>query len=708
MEGVEETDGARTGARRARPSLDADILDRLGDAILVTDMQGRYVEVNLAATRLLGYSRAELLEMSIGDVAAWPVERAEAEFERFTATGMWRDQVELRRKDGSTVTVDARASVIETADGRWGLAILREPDPAIVELREAERRLAALVRSSDDAIYSVSPEGVIETWNPAAERLYGYRADEIVGRHVRTTAPPERHEEVQRNIDRVLRGERVEGFETVRLRKDGRRIEVALTISPILDPDGRVIGMSTIGRDVGERIRAERWARSLTELSTALREAGSLEELLDAALDTLQRTLRAGQVGVLLAEDGSAIRFRAWRGLSAELRSVLEDLDLPAAAGTGPLSVPDVRLEERFAASRDAFERVGCRSFAAIALAHPAEPVGAVVMCSDRAGELPPDELGFAVALCAQLSVALARLRAERELEAARDTLDLLTASAADGITIQDTSGALVYANLSAARLTGYESVESFLAADPAERIADVEMFDERGEPFPLERLPGRRVLQGEPESEAILLVRNRRTGRSFWSLVKASASFDERGAVRYAINLFHDVTWQKRAELTSQLRAHRMAQLYSFTAALSSTTDARVAAEALADLTETGFAADRGAVLLRADDDTTLEPLSARGFPPGEGERLRGVPLDRRTPIGQAVLSNEPVVMSDAEAWRGMYPDLDEALPPAAAAIPLDVGDRAIGVVLLAYDEPRGFDDDDVVFMQAAAHQGA
>ena len=689
--------------------LDIEILDRLGDAVLVTDLDGRFVEANLAATTMLGYPRAELLALAVRDLAAWPAERVEAEFARLLADGYWRGELELRRKDGTTIMVDSRSSILETPRGRRVFTIHREPDPDLATLRSAERRLAAIVRSSDDAVYSVTPDGLIEAWNPAAERLFGYRAEEIVGRHVRITAPPERHEEVQRNIDRVLRGEPVQGFETVRLAKDGRRIDVSITISPIIDPDGSVTGLSTIGRDISERMRAERWTRALSELARALEDAASEEALFEAALDALQRTLQVAQAGFLLMDDDGTARFRAWRGISAELRDAIERIDLAPETGRGLLSVPDLELDRRFAEDRRRFERAGVRSLARIPLVHLGAPIGAAIVCFDRPRALPPDESEFSVGLCGQVSVAIARVRAEQALAAARGTLRLLTVSAGDGITIQDTRGVLLYANLSAARLTGFDSVESFMAADPKDRIGSWEMLGEDGEPMPIDRLPGRRVFAGEPEAEAVMLVRDRRTGHSFWSLVKSTAALDDRGDVRYAINIFHDITTQKEAELTSQLRAMRMTQLYGITATLSSTTDGEVVAEALADMLVTAFGANRGGVVVRSEDGTTLETIASRGFDEGVIERWRHFTLDRRTPVGQAVLTNEPVLMPDRETWIERYPDLEaETLPAAAASIPLDIGGRAIGGLTLSFDEPRQFSEDDIGFMLAAARQGA
>jgi PAS domain S-box-containing protein len=529
--------------------------------VLVADANGHYVEANLAAANLLDYTRAELLSMSVSELTARPRGWSEEEFARSSKDGYWTGMVDLRRRDGTLVHVEARASVLETADGRWGITVLREIGggagaPPIA----AERRLAAIVQSSDDAIFSVTADGLIESWNPAAERLYGFRAEEIVGKHVELTAPPERRDEAAQNILRAMAGEHVRDVETERVAKDGRRIHVSLTISPIHDSDGRVSGMSTIARDITDRKRAEEHARALS-----------------------------------------------------------------------------------------------------------------------------------------------------RALAEARDTLELVTIGAADGITIQDADGRLVYANLAAARISGYGSVDEFLAADPRERLAHWVMLDEDGQPFPTGELPGRRVLAGEPEAETVLRVRDRRDGHEFWSLVKATATFDAGGRVRYAINLFRDVTGQKEAERRAQRKATQMSHLYAITAALSGTTDVAVIAEALAEQTLTAFEASRGAVVLRSQDGTSLETVAWRGHEPSVIERWRHFPLDTHSPVGDAVVRNAPVVMSHRDAWLARYPGPGrDQIPAAAACIPLDIGDRAIGGLTLSFDEPREFTAEDIGFMLGAARQGA
>jgi PAS domain S-box-containing protein len=292
----------------------------------------------------------------------------------------------------------------------------------------------------------------------------------------------------------------------------------------------------------------------------------------------------------------------------------------------------------------------------------------------------------------------------------AQETLDLVTVGAADGITIQDADGRLVYANLAAARLSGYGSVDAFLTADPRERLAHWQIMNEDGDPFPVDELPGRRVIGGEREAEAVLRVRDRRNDHEFWSLVKATATFDEQGRVRYAINVFRDISAQKEAERAAERKANQMAHLYAITAALSGTTDVGVIAEALAEQTLTAFGAARGAVVLRSESGDTLETVAWRGHDDSVIERWRRFPLDAASPIGDAVLRNEPVVMVDRDDRLARYPDLEwEQVPPAAAAsIPLDVGGRAIGGLTLSFDHAREFTDDDIGFMLGAARQGA
>jgi PAS domain S-box-containing protein len=129
-----------------------------------------------------------------------------------------------------------------------------------VALRESEqglRRLASIVESSDDAIVSKNLDGVITSWNKAAERVFGYTAEEAVGKSITILIPPERHDEEPEILARIRRGEHVHHYETVRQRKDGSLINISLTVSPVKTAQGKIVGASKIARDITERKRNE-------------------------------------------------------------------------------------------------------------------------------------------------------------------------------------------------------------------------------------------------------------------------------------------------------------------------------------------------------------------------------------------------------------------------------------------------------------------
>jgi PAS domain S-box-containing protein len=124
-------------------------------------------------------------------------------------------------------------------------------------LSEAAQRLAAIVESSDDAIVSKDLNGIIATWNRGAEQVFGYQAAEVVGKPITILIPEDQHDEEPAILDRIRRGERIDHYETIRRRKDGTLINVSLTVSPITDPTGRIVGASKIARDITERKRSE-------------------------------------------------------------------------------------------------------------------------------------------------------------------------------------------------------------------------------------------------------------------------------------------------------------------------------------------------------------------------------------------------------------------------------------------------------------------
>jgi PAS domain S-box-containing protein len=245
----------------------ARLLDLTHDTIFVRDMTDVITYWNRGAEELYGWTKEEAVNKISHQLTQtiFPAQLAEINAE-LLLTGRWEGELTHTKRDGTQVVVASRWSLQRDELGRPG-AIL-ETNNDITDRKQAEEaqlRLGAIVASSDDAIISKTLEGVITSWNAGAERIFGYAAEEAVGRPITILIPPDRQDEETQIIERLRRGESVRHFETVRIRKDGRQIHVSLAISPIKDAAGRTIGVSKIARDITERKRAEAELRESEE-----------------------------------------------------------------------------------------------------------------------------------------------------------------------------------------------------------------------------------------------------------------------------------------------------------------------------------------------------------------------------------------------------------------------------------------------------------
>ena len=168
------------------------------------------------------------------------------------------EEAMIERTDGSRVVLRFNIDPLYDSNGRVCGAINVFED--VTDLKQAEQaslRLAAIVESSEDAIISKNLNGIITSWNQGAERLFGYTADEVIGKSILLLIPPERHDEEFSILERIRRGQRIEHYETIRQRKDGRLLHISLTVSPIRDANGNIIGASKIARDITRRKHVE-------------------------------------------------------------------------------------------------------------------------------------------------------------------------------------------------------------------------------------------------------------------------------------------------------------------------------------------------------------------------------------------------------------------------------------------------------------------
>jgi two-component system cell cycle sensor histidine kinase/response regulator CckA len=226
------------------------------DAIIGKTIRGIVQTWNPGAERLYGYSSEDMVGRDM--MILLPPDRSDEEafiLDRI-ARGERVDHFDTvrRRKDGRLIRVSVAISPIRDRSGSvTGASHVARDITAGAELQLARARLAAIVESSDDAIVSKNLMGVIQTWNKGAERVYGYSTVEMIGRPMSMLLPPDRPDEEATILERLGRGERVDHFETARLRKDGTRIEVSLSISPVYDREGNVIAASHVARDITER-----------------------------------------------------------------------------------------------------------------------------------------------------------------------------------------------------------------------------------------------------------------------------------------------------------------------------------------------------------------------------------------------------------------------------------------------------------------------
>ena len=250
----------------------ASIVQSTDDAIISADLDWKITSWNAGAQKLYRYPAAEVMGRTLDRLV--PPDRLE-EAGRLRARlqrGESVQQFETTRtkKDGTLFDASITVSPVYDADGAvTGVSAITKD---ITERKQAEQTrllLASIVRSADDAIYSVDTDRKITSWNPGAERLYGYSAAEILGRIVDVLVPPDRLGEIARAVFAILAGENIQRYETQRLRKDGTLVDVTMTVSPILDAAGGQVGASVVAHDITERKLAERageLARSNAEL----------------------------------------------------------------------------------------------------------------------------------------------------------------------------------------------------------------------------------------------------------------------------------------------------------------------------------------------------------------------------------------------------------------------------------------------------------
>ena len=280
--------------------LSGSFFEAVPDAMVAVNPDGEVVQVNSQTERLFGYTQGELIGQKV-EMLVPIAQRGEHHHhrERFHDQPQTRRMgaaldLRGRRKDGSEFPVEISLSPVKTETGMVVLSAIRdisdrkrieeELHKAHAELRaskdrellEQRNRLALIVDSSQDAIIGKDPNGTITHWNKGAEHIYGYTAEEVIGKPISILAPEDRPDEISEILERIRRGEHVEYFETVRVRKDGQRLNVSISVSPIFDAKGKIVGASAIARDVTAQKRSEGLLRQAQKMEAVGRLAGGV------------------------------------------------------------------------------------------------------------------------------------------------------------------------------------------------------------------------------------------------------------------------------------------------------------------------------------------------------------------------------------------------------------------------------------------------
>ena len=270
-----------------------DVFNASPIGIAVENLEGQPLFVNPSFCSFLGFSEEELCNKHCVDFS--PREDAEKDwalFQQLRAGSIDHYQLEKRyfRRDGSFVWGSLSISLLKSSPSPLVLAMVED----ITDKKKAEEaryRHAAVIESSDDAIASGTLDGIIVSWNTGAQKIYGYTEAEAVGKPISMLVPPELPDEENKILETLKSGDRIEHFETVRVTKTGRRINVSLTISPIKDSTGRTVGISGIARDITERKRAEEAMRESEERLRLAAQAGKMYAFeWDVATDVMVRS----------------------------------------------------------------------------------------------------------------------------------------------------------------------------------------------------------------------------------------------------------------------------------------------------------------------------------------------------------------------------------------------------------------------------------
>lgn len=415
------------------------IVESSDDAIVGKTLDGIITSWNRSAERILGYSEAEALGKHITLII--PEDRL-AEEDLIIGKIRAGERVEqfetLRRhKNGSLINLSVTVSPIRDEAGRVIGASKTARDIGTIRRAEAAAAyLAALVDSSDDAIVSKDLNSVITSWNRGAERIFGYAAQDAIGRPITMIIPDELLQEEDTIITKIRAGERVDHFITERMRKSGERAIVSITVSPIRDSAGRIIGASKIARDVTEQAQAEQRRAALVRLNDEIRDLDRPEDIAYAAARVLGETLKVSRAGygIIDTQDETITIERDWNAPGIKsLAGVLHFRDYGSYIENlkrGETVVfADAEIDARTSSMADALKAISAQSVVNLPLTEHGRFVALLYLNHATARTWSESELTFVREVADRTRTATERARVTAELRQREAELRLLNES---------------------------------------------------------------------------------------------------------------------------------------------------------------------------------------------------------------------------------------------------------------------------------------
>ncbi len=299
-------------------------------------------------------------------------------------------------------------------------------------LMDYSSHLAAIVASSDDAIISKTLDGIITSWNPSAERIFGYTAEEMIGQSIIRLIPADRQSEETEILRQLRAGQRIQHYETVRVTKDGRHLAVSLTISPVKDDAGHIVGASKILRDITQRKEEERKSqnkqrqqRLLYKLAETANRAETLTELYQKGVETIQASLNVDRAAILLTDEHGFMRFKAWRGVSDDYRRLVEahTLEKTDPSDLGSLLISNFDESNTNPQLQAVNRKEGIHSLACIPLIIGNQLIGKLMVYFYQPYVFNEDEISLCQAIARTLALGIDRKTTEVRLRASEARL---------------------------------------------------------------------------------------------------------------------------------------------------------------------------------------------------------------------------------------------------------------------------------------------